>query len=70
MATNRDFWVDPPVGYLYGFPKLWKGSDVEINGDNIQKWLIENGYPEQVIREFGASFTVRLIPALKSPPEA
>lgn len=35
-------WVDPPSGWLYGFPKLY---DSEQNGDMLE-WLHDNGFPE------------------------
>lgn len=34
-------WVDPPQGYLYGFPKVW---DDEVDGD-CEAWMIAQGYP-------------------------
>ena len=33
-------WVDPPSGWRYGFPKIYKKDRP------IQQWLIDNGYPE------------------------
>lgn len=32
-------YVDPPFGWLYGFPKLWDGE-----GD-MTEWLRKEGYP-------------------------
>lgn len=46
--------IDPPSGWLYGFPK-----EIPEHVDNTTKWLIENGYPEKVIKDFGDSFWVR-----------
>lgn len=36
-------WVDPPRGWVYGFPKVY---DEEKDGPSIQAWLIKQGYPE------------------------
>jgi len=36
--------IDPPSGWKYGFPKAIP-EDVE----NVRKWLIDEGYPEEII---------------------
>ena len=46
-------WVDPPSGWRYGFPKIYKRDRP------IQQWLIDNGYPEKLIKDFGDAFYVR-----------
>ena len=46
--------IDPPKGWLYGFPK-----EIPEHVDNTVQWLIENGYPEKVIKDYGDSFYVR-----------
>lgn len=33
-------WVDPPSGWRYGFPKIYK------HDRSVKQWLIDNGYPE------------------------
>lgn len=38
-------WVDPPSGWLYGFPKLWDRKG------NCQDWMIANGYPEHLAKK-------------------
>lgn len=41
--------IDPPHGWRYGFPKpLTLGE-----GQSLQDWLIENGYPQAEIDIFG-----------------
>ncbi|WP_010335324.1 hypothetical protein [Sphingobium sp.] len=41
--------IDPPHGWRYGFPKpLTLGE-----GQSLQDWLIENGYPPAEINVFG-----------------
>ena len=43
--------IDPPGGWLYGFPKeLPKGVE------NITAWLVENGYPQKEIDKLGEHF--------------
>ena len=46
--------IDPPSGWLYGFPK-----EIPEHVDDTIKWLIENGYPEKLIKEYGDNFYVR-----------
>lgn len=47
------FWVDPPQGYLYGFPKVYD-SDLD---PEVSEWLVSNGYPARDVNQ--AWFTVR-----------
>ena len=46
--------IDPPSGWLYGFPK-----EIPEHIDDTRAWLIENGYPEKEIEALGDSFYVR-----------
>lgn len=43
----RPFWVDPPQGWRYGFPRLY---DRAYDGD-MTEWMIANGYPEKLARQ-------------------
>lgn len=36
--------IDPPTGWLYGFPKVFP-DDVT----NVNEWLVENGYPQEEV---------------------
>jgi len=46
--------IDPPSGWRYGFPKpLPEGIE------NVNKWLVENGYPQQEIDALGEYFYCR-----------
>jgi len=46
--------IDPPSGWRYGFPKpLPEGVN------NVNKWLVENGYPQQEIDALGEHFYCR-----------
>jgi hypothetical protein len=45
--TSRPYWVDPPSGWRYGFPRLY---DPATDGDMVE-WMISNGYPETLARQ-------------------
>ena len=47
-------WVDPPSGWMYGFPKLWNGD-----GD-LNEWLIAQGYPKKEVDFFEGKPPVRM----------
>jgi len=51
---NKPIWVDPPTGWMYGFPKL-----MENPKQDLKKWLLENGYPESMIKQFPNGIPVR-----------
>jgi hypothetical protein len=36
--------IDPPTGWLYGFPKAFPGGVTNVN-----EWLVENGYPQEEV---------------------
>jgi hypothetical protein len=46
--------IDPPQGWLYGFPK-----EIPEDVENTTQWLIDNGYPKKLIEDFGNAFYVR-----------
>lgn len=35
------YYVDPPEGWRWGFPKVW---DEEVDGD-MHTWIVDQGYP-------------------------
>lgn len=44
------WWVDPPEGHRFGFPKIWDDEEhVDIN-----KWLKDNNYSDFL--SFGADY--------------
>ena len=45
--TSRPYYVDPPPGWAYGFPRLY---DPAKDGDMVE-WMIRNGYPERLARQ-------------------
>lgn len=46
--------IDPPSGWLYGFPK-----PIPEDIKNVKKWLTENGYPQSEIDALGEHFYCR-----------
>ena len=48
--------VDPPSGWQFGFPK-----SIPKDVKNLHSWLVEQGYPQRLIDEFGEHFWVRFI---------
>ena len=54
--TSRPFYVDPPSGWAYGFPRLY---DPAKDGDMVA-WMIANGYPEKLARQgLACTFTAQ-----------
>lgn len=50
----KKYWVDPPSGWKYGFPKIWDGKG------NVDEWMISNGYPKEIIESMGNSFYCKM----------
>jgi hypothetical protein len=48
-------WVDPPAGWRFGFPAVWDSSEEP----NVVKWILDKGYPEELVKEYGEYFYVR-----------
>lgn len=48
--------IDPPEGWKYGFPKA-----IPEDEKDVTKWLIKNGYPEHVVKEYGDNFFYRVL---------
>jgi len=54
MKQKPIYWIDPPDGWRYGFPKtftLEKDPDWtrEEEKQALRQWLIDNGYPIEEI---------------------
>jgi hypothetical protein len=47
--------IDPPSGWKYGFPKVIP----EDRRKDSLKWLVEQGYPQELINEYGKYFFCR-----------
>ena len=50
-------FVDPPSGWMYGFPKCFPYPRPE--GFDVLKWIIEQGYPQKEVDKFGDNFICR-----------
>ena len=44
--------IDPDEGWRYGFPKMLPN---ELKGKDVTEWLIEKGYPREVIDKWKQS---------------
>lgn len=47
-TSNETLVIDPPSGWRYGFPRPAPAAGVDIN-----TWLVEHGYPQALVDEFG-----------------
>lgn len=48
-------YIDPPSGWKYGFPKRMPEGVKDVH-----TWLIDNGYPKDIIDQLGDSFYFRM----------
>lgn len=48
--------IDPPSGWKYGFPKPIPAN----RRDDVQKWLVEEGYPQEEIDKLEGCFICRI----------
>ena len=44
--------IDPPSGWLHGFPKVIPQEILDAGFDRVRSWLVENGYPLRLIEQF------------------
>lgn len=42
---------DPPSGWMYGFPKLYK----PLEGESLEETLLRDGYPQKEIDNGGSN---------------
>ena len=47
--------IDPPYGWQYGFPK----PIPEDRKKDVREWLVEQGYPREIVLELGDHFYYR-----------
>jgi len=50
MNEQKTILIDPPSGWKYGFPKPASADLRNMNADELNLWLIMNGYPEQEVK--------------------
>lgn len=54
--VGQPYWVDPPSGWKYGFPRLY---DPAKDGP-MRLWLIKNGYPKTLAdKNLPCTFTAK-----------
>lgn len=46
--TLKILVVDPPEGWLYGFPKPYPGGAMTSYKEKV-KWFLSQGYPQELI---------------------
>jgi len=51
--------IDPPMGWKFGFPRTVPKRLETANMDELSTWLVEEGYPQEVIEGHGKYFYVR-----------
>lgn len=51
--------IDPPSGWKYGFPKPVPDNYRYMTWEEVEEWLISEGYPEQEIERCGNHFYCR-----------
>lgn len=56
MEVQYEKIIDPPRGWLYGFPKALPEAVT-----NIKEWLVTEGYPQSEIDSLGDAFYWRTI---------
>ena len=49
--------VDPPSGWIYGFPKAVEKS--VLDKISLRSYVLENGYPQSEIDKYGDNFFIR-----------
>jgi hypothetical protein len=59
MENKKIIWIDLPSGWKWGFPKWIPANEFEANF-NLREWIIQNGYPRELILEFGDQFHYRI----------
>ena len=46
---TKTLFIDPPTGWLYGFPKEAPVNLRQMDADQFHEWLISNGYPQEQV---------------------
>lgn len=49
-------YIDPPEGWKHGFPKVIPEN---VKPEDINDWLVKNGYPKEKIIKYGEQFYYR-----------
>ena len=59
MTEYKYFWVDPPSGYVWGFPKIAKlpVGEYDLAVFDLDKVLAQLGYPKDRIKTGDPTYT-------------
>jgi len=52
-------FIDPPSGWMYGFPKPAPENLRELSIERLNTWLVENGYPREEIDRWNKGMPIR-----------
>lgn len=52
------YFIDPPNGHAYGFPKPFDG---DLDGLDLNAWLKAKGYPLEEISQFPGEVPCRVL---------
>ena len=55
IMIEKQIMIDLPQGWQYGFPKLIPDDRLQ----DVEVWLVEQGYPQRLIDELGEHFYCR-----------
>ena len=59
--------IDPPSGWMYGFPKIIPDS---VKNEDVNEWLVANGYPRHEITSLGRHFWCRFWSSTETEEES
>jgi len=54
-TKTTTLFIDPPSGWMYGFPKEAPANLREMNADRLNEWLVSNGYPQEEVERWSNS---------------
>jgi 16S rRNA G966 N2-methylase RsmD len=57
--NKKHVFIDPPYGWLYGFPKKVTHEIYDEIVD-LKEWCVKNGYPEKLVDSYGEYFFVKI----------
>ena len=62
------YLIDPPEGHKYGFPKMMSEEDYKNQHlKSLSQWCIDNGYPKEVVEEYGDVFFIKSTGPIVNP---
>lgn len=55
IQEREEVWIDPPSGWMYGFPKR-----MPLSEKDPVEWIISQGYPRSMVDSFKDHFHCRM----------